>query len=91
MVMLMRKNYVIIRNFGVQLSLYYQMKLNLMKKSCWTGHQCKKWQKSATVLSEFLTNITNLGFPQHIEGEPISQNIDDPLIKAIIKSRLYTF
>ena len=47
-------------------------------------------KKTATVLSDFFSNIiTNLGIPQYIEGEPVSQNIDDPLMKAIIKYRLH--
>ena len=46
-------------------------------------------KKIATVLNDFLSNITNLGIPQYIEGEPVSQNIDDPLIKAIVKYRLH--
>ena len=32
--------------------------------------------------------MTNLSIPQYIEVEPVSQNIDDPLMKAIIKYRL---
>ena len=47
-------------------------------------------KKTATVLNDFFSNIiTNLGIPQYIEGEPVSQNIDDPLMKAIIKCRLH--
>ena len=47
-------------------------------------------KKTATVLNDFFSNIiTNLGIPQYIEGEPVSQNIDDPLMKAIIKYRLH--
>ena len=29
--------------------------------------------------------MTNLSIPLYIEVEPVSQNIDDPLMKAIIK------
>ena len=47
-------------------------------------------KKTVTVLNDFFSNIiTNLGIPQYIEGEPVSQNIDDPLMKAIIKYRLH--
>ena len=47
-------------------------------------------KKTATVLKDFFSNIiTNLGNPQYIEGEPVSQNIDDPLMKPIIKYRLH--
>ena len=47
--------------------------------------------KKLTVLSDFFSNIiTNLGIPQYIEGEPASQNIDDPLMKAMIKYRLHS-
>ena len=50
----------------------------------------EKDKKTAAVLNEFFSNIiTNLGIPQYIEGEPVSQNIDDPLMKAIIKYRLH--
>ena len=42
--------------------------------------------KTATVFNNFFSNIiTNLGIPQYIEEEPVSQNINDPLIKAIVK------
>ena len=47
-------------------------------------------KKIATVLKNFFSNIiSNLGIPRYIEGEPASQNIDDPLIKAITKYRLH--
>ena len=47
-------------------------------------------KKTATVLNVFFSNIiTNLCIPQHIEGEPVSRNIEDPLMKAIIKYRLH--
>ena len=47
-------------------------------------------KKTATVLNDFFYNIiTNLGVPEYTEGEPVSQNIDDPLMKAIIKYRLH--
>ena len=47
-------------------------------------------KKAATFLNDFFSNIiTNLGIPQYIEGEPVSQNIDDPLMKAIIKYRFH--
>ena len=46
-------------------------------------------KKTATVLNDFFSNImTNLSIRQYIEVEPVSQNIDDPLMKAIIKYRL---
>ena len=47
-------------------------------------------KKTATVLNDFFSNImTNLSIRQYIEVEPVSQNIDDPLMKAIIKYRLH--
>ena len=47
-------------------------------------------KKIATVLKNFFSNIiSNLGIPRYIEGEPASQNIDDPLMKAITKYRLH--
>ena len=46
----------------------------------------KLTKKTATVLNDFFSNImTNLSIPQYIEVEPVSQNKDDPLMKAIIK------
>ena len=45
-------------------------------------------KRTATVFNNFFSNIiTNLGIPQYIEEEPISQNIDDPLMKAIVQYR----
>ena len=42
-------------------------------------------KRTATVFNIFFSNIiTNLVIPQYIEEEPISQNIDDPLMKAIV-------
>ena len=47
-------------------------------------------KKTAAVLNDFFSNImTNLSIRQYIEVEPVSQNIDDPLMKAIIKYRLH--
>ena len=40
-------------------------------------------KKTPTVFNDFFSNITNLGIPQYIESEPVSQNIDDPLMKAL--------
>ena len=40
-------------------------------------------KKTATVFNDFFSNITNLGIPQYIESEPVSQNMDDPLMKAL--------
>ena len=45
-------------------------------------------KRTATVFNNFFSNIiTNLDIPQYIEEEPISQNIDDPLMKALVKYR----
>ena len=38
---------------------------------------------------QLFSNITNQGIPQYIQRESVSQNIDDPLMKAIIKYRLH--
>ena len=47
-------------------------------------------KKTATVLNDFFSNImTNLGISQYIEAEPVSQNIDNMLMKAIIKYTLH--
>ena len=40
-------------------------------------------KKTPTVFNDFFSNITDLGIPQYIESEPVSQNIDDPLMKAL--------
>ena len=38
---------------------------------------------------QLFSNITNQGIPQYIQRESVSQNIDDLLMKAIIKYRLH--
>ena len=63
-------------------------KVFLMKKSLLLNRATlqKLTKKTATVLNDFFSNImTNLSIPQYIEVEPVSQNKDDPLMKAIIK------
>ena len=41
-------------------------------------------------MNEFFSNvITTLGIPQYIETEPVSQNIDDPLMKTIMKYKFH--
>ena len=47
----------------------------------------KKGQLFSTIF--FSNIITNLVIPQHIEGQPISQNIDHPLMQAIKRYRLH--
>ena len=45
-------------------------------------------EKTATVLNNFFSNvITSLNIPQRHETEPVSQNINDPMIPEIIKYR----
>ena len=40
-------------------------------------------KKTTTILNNFFSNIiTNLGIPQYTEGEPVSQYINDPLMKV---------
>ena len=40
--------------------------------------------------NEFFSNIiTTLGIPQYNETEPVSHNIDDPLMKAVMKYRFH--
>ena len=47
-------------------------------------------KKTATVLNDFFSDIiANLGIPKYVEGEPISQNTNDPLMKAIVQYRLH--
>ena len=46
-------------------------------------------KKTAILLNLFFSNIiTNLRIPQYIERELVSQNMYDPLMKAILKYRL---
>ena len=41
-------------------------------------------------MNEFFSNIiTTLGIPQYNETEPVSHNIGDPLMKAIMKYRFH--
>ena len=50
----------------------------------------KNNKNSASVLNEFFSNIiTTLEIPHYNEMKPVSHNIGDPLIKAIIKYRLH--
>ena len=43
-------------------------------------------KKTATVFNNFFSNIIkNLGIPEYNETNPMSQNIEDPLMKAIMK------
>ena len=47
-------------------------------------------KNTAFILNEFFSNIiTTLGIPQYNETEPVSHNIGDPLMKAIMKYRLH--
>ena len=48
-------------------------------------------KKTATVFNNFFSNIIkNLGIPQYNEIDPVSQNIDDTLMKAIMKYRCHS-
>ena len=43
-------------------------------------------KNTASILNEFFSNIiATLGIPQYNETEPVSHNIGDPLMKAIMK------
>ena len=47
-------------------------------------------KNTASILNEFFSYIiTTLGIPQYNETEPVSHNIGDPLMKAIMKYRLH--
>ena len=47
-------------------------------------------KNTASILNEFFFNIiTTLGIPQYNETEPVSHNIGDPPIKAIMKYRFH--
>ena len=48
-------------------------------------------EKTATVLNNFFSNvITSLNITQYNETEPVSQNINDPLIATIMKYRSHS-
>ena len=45
---------------------------------------------TASIMKEFFSNIlATLGIPQYNETEPVSHNIGDPLMKAIMKYRFH--
>ena len=47
-------------------------------------------KNTASILNEFFSNIiATLGIPQYNETEPVSHNIGDPLMKAIMKYRFH--
>ena len=47
-------------------------------------------KNTASILNEFFSNIiSTLGIPQYNETEPVSHNIGDPLMKAIMKYRFH--
>ena len=47
-------------------------------------------KNTASILNEFFSNIiATLGIPQYNEMEPVSHNIGDPLMKAIMKYRFH--
>ena len=47
-------------------------------------------KNTASVLNEFFSNIiTTLRIPQYNETEPVSHNIGDPLMKAIMRYRFH--
>ena len=48
-------------------------------------------EDTASILNEFFSDIVEtLGIPQYDETEPVSHNIGDPLMKAIIKYRFHS-
>ena len=47
-------------------------------------------ENTASILKEVFSNIiTTLGIPQYNETKPVSHNIGDPLMKAIMKYRFH--
>ena len=47
-------------------------------------------KNTASILNKFFSNvITTLGIPQYNETEPLSHNIGDPLMKAIMNYRFH--
>ena len=50
----------------------------------------KNDKNTASIFNGFFSNIiTTLGIPQYNETEPVSRNIGDPLMKAIMKYRFH--
>ena len=80
----MRQTCVIIRNFGVSLlsnKVVYNERIDKIIEND---------KNTASILNEFFSNIiTTLGIPQYNETEPVSHNIGDPLMKAIMKYRFH--
>ena len=44
---------------------------------------------TAKVLNEFFSNVTNINIPQFHQIDWTSENISDPVIKAIVKYRAH--
>ena len=83
---------MIIRNFGVWLSLLLSNKIVYNERTTLVEYDkiVENDKNTASILNEFFSNIiTTLGIPQYNETEPVSHNIDDPLMKAIMKYRFH--
>ena len=87
----MRRTFVIIRNFGGWLELYFQMKFFIMRITLVEDDKIvENDQNTAPTLNEFFSNtITTLGIPQYNETETVSHNTGDPMVKAMMKYRFY--
>ena len=86
----MKKRYETIRNFAsvvkplLSNKVVSNEKITLIENNNINEND----EKTATVLNNFFSNvITSLYIPQYNESEPLSQNINNPLIAAIIKYR----
>ena len=54
------------------------------------GKIVRRYKETAKVLNEFFSNVvTNLNIPQFNQIDRISENISDPVIKAIVKYRAH--
>ena len=85
MVILMKKNYVVIRNFEGVVKPVLSNKVVSNEKITLVEQDniVENDKKTTTVLKNFFSNfVTNLGIPQYTEGEPVSQYITDPLMKV---------
>ena len=85
---------MIIRNFGVWLSLYYQISNNVVHNERITLVEDDKIvendKNTASILNEFFSNIiTTLRIPQYNETEPAIHNIGNALMKGIMKYRFH--
>ena len=86
----MRQTFVIIRNFGgvvkplLSSKVVHNERITLVEDDKIMEND----KNTASILNEFFSNIiTTVGIPQYDETEPVSHNIGDPLMKAIMNHK----